>query len=861
MAREPTQTNPRIVKLLELEAAGRIKPEHQQELDQYRATGVVARPKTTEGERKASAFLTRALGANKQYEAQNIGPRSLIGQAVADTTPNLLNSLPGFIGNSPQRQISDTSQDEFIAASLRQDSGAAIPEQELERQRRIYFPMPGDGPEVIKTKAEARKRAVQGLIESAGAGLDPSLRSEYPEVFGAQVNNLSVGNIADFASGLSGGKYEITQDGGVTYNGKYIDVDANILNSDQFANAYRAKYGEEPPLAANITNRAEGANVGDLAVSRGADGFLENADAFMRGAADTISLGTADEISAAARSAMSGGSFADNLRRERNVDNYDAQNNYITRFAGQVGGGFGLPIGNVRSVGGLAGLGALYGGGYGFGSADGGVGERLQGAATGAVVGGATAAGLAAIGNRLANRPPPTGGGGGVADLMAAAQRQGVDVLPADVGGPLTRRMTAGAVQTPFGSGPVVRAADRMQEQFGNRLSAVASAEGAPLRQEQFGELAQDAAQGYIDRTGEAAGRQYGAAREAAGNVSLRGERAVQNIDSQLAELSATENTDASLISGLQRLRSDLANEGQVKPLSIDAIRRLRTSTRAEAQSEGLRATDYQRRSKQVLDALSEDIASQLPPEAAARFRAADQAYAERLNTIDDVMTQVIGRGGDRSAEAVANRLISMGRGDSNRLRTFLNSVEPEEAGIVRGSLINEMGRSLPGAQNASGDAFSLQTFLSNWDRMPDRTKGLLFRGDSRKVVEDLAKIAEGARASRAYSNTSGTAGAINSSRFVSPGGAATSGVFTLGTLGASAVLENLTGRLLASQRFAQWLARAPKNPAERGKWVRRLSVIASREPSVANDILPLQQALETSVSRAAASEQEQNRR
>lgn len=128
----------------------------------------------TEGERKAGAFLIRALGANDSYEATGIGPRSYVGQAMQDVAPGLLNQLPAGVGNSPERQTADSAQNEFIAASLRQDSGAAIPPEELERQRQIYFPMPGDSPEAIEQKRQARLRAIEGLRQSSGRLLEQS---------------------------------------------------------------------------------------------------------------------------------------------------------------------------------------------------------------------------------------------------------------------------------------------------------------------------------------------------------------------------------------------------------------------------------------------------------------------------------------------------------------------------------------------------------------------------------------------------------------------------------------------------------------------------------------------------------------
>lgn len=146
-------------------------------------------------ERKAGSFLLRALGANDQFEAQHIGARSLIGQKIADNTPNFLNSLPESVGNSPERQVADQAQREFIAATLRQDSGAAIPDPEIINQQRIYFPQPGDGPKVIEAKRQSRLRAIEGLKEASGrmapqvlAGFHgqtpPEQRAREPEMAG-----------------------------------------------------------------------------------------------------------------------------------------------------------------------------------------------------------------------------------------------------------------------------------------------------------------------------------------------------------------------------------------------------------------------------------------------------------------------------------------------------------------------------------------------------------------------------------------------------------------------------------------------------------------------------------------------------
>lgn len=134
--------------------------------------------KATEGQSKAAGFLTRALRANKVYEDQGIGARSLFGQTMAATVPGLLNTLPSAIGNSDERQVADAMQDDFIAATLRYESGAAIPPAEIEAQRRRYFPVAGDGEDAIREKAVLRQNAIDALVASAG-GLGEKALQEF----------------------------------------------------------------------------------------------------------------------------------------------------------------------------------------------------------------------------------------------------------------------------------------------------------------------------------------------------------------------------------------------------------------------------------------------------------------------------------------------------------------------------------------------------------------------------------------------------------------------------------------------------------------------------------------------------------
>lgn len=59
---------------------------------------------------------------------------------------------------------------DFIYATLRQESGAAIGKDEFQNAEKQYFPQPGDKPEVIAQKQANRMQVVKGFMKQAGPG-------------------------------------------------------------------------------------------------------------------------------------------------------------------------------------------------------------------------------------------------------------------------------------------------------------------------------------------------------------------------------------------------------------------------------------------------------------------------------------------------------------------------------------------------------------------------------------------------------------------------------------------------------------------------------------------------------------------
>ena len=117
---------------------------------------------STEGERQGLIFFQRmadAMNNLKDLEDETSG-LGFLGQINL----NYGNSLTQ--GKTLER-ISQ-AQRAFTEARLRKDSGAAIPPEEFESDKKTYFPQPGDSAEVIAQKAASREVALNALRVASG---------------------------------------------------------------------------------------------------------------------------------------------------------------------------------------------------------------------------------------------------------------------------------------------------------------------------------------------------------------------------------------------------------------------------------------------------------------------------------------------------------------------------------------------------------------------------------------------------------------------------------------------------------------------------------------------------------------------
>ncbi len=149
----------------------------------------------TEFQGKSAAFGDRAMAADAILGkiGDDYSPAGINYKNAAENFP-LIGGTLGTIGNvmlSDNSQQVDQAKRDFINATLRQESGAAIGVNEFSNAEKQYFPQPGDSQAVIRQKADNRKLVIAGFKRSAGANAEfsnaqqkPAAKPSLKDIFG-----------------------------------------------------------------------------------------------------------------------------------------------------------------------------------------------------------------------------------------------------------------------------------------------------------------------------------------------------------------------------------------------------------------------------------------------------------------------------------------------------------------------------------------------------------------------------------------------------------------------------------------------------------------------------------------------------
>lgn len=429
--------------------------------------------------------------------------------------------------------------------------------------------------------------------------------------------------------------------------------------------------------------------------------------------------------------------------------------------------------------------------------------------------------------------------------LLAAAERQNVRLMPADVGGPTIQRLTAGTQQSVTGTAPITEAATQTAEDIAAAASRAADTTGTVGTSFETGSRLKDAALLFATQTSQRGGRLYDRVRDMAQDVVFRPINAVKEIDRKIDQLRLKNDPSDPLLRYLEDKRTQLS-----QPFGYEGLKGVLSDLKKDHRQREdllLRSSDAKRELGDVVRSLETDMTQTLvdagKPNAASAFKTANQYWRQRVETIDDALEPILGnKSSGEQVIASINTMSRGGKGGAARLGRVLNSLSEADRGDVRATIIDGIGM--------VDGKFSPAAFVKNWEKITPEAKQSLFGKDKSLLqsLDDIAILSSETKQAQRFLNASQTAGALQVNNIfnqlggaLTVGGAATgTGALTgagIATILTPLVVGRLSAKALTSQRLVRYLADAPKKVKTADQFRAGLLDIASKTPAISAEL------------------------
>lgn len=458
-----------------------------------------------------------------------------------------------------------------------------------------------------------------------------------------------------------------------------------------------------------------------------------------------------------------------------------------------------------------------------------------------------------------------------------AAARLGIP-LPAGVAtqSPAVQRLEAGLLQTPGGAQVIGPMYDEMGNVMGTRATEIAEqlsrASKGPGVQPGVMFTEKGGLGKFVQESADAAGKRFAQRREqlddvVASAVGPQNRFAASNTAQLVADLQAqiarSPETFGPMLQPVidRAMRVVTDAKSGFGGVSFDALRSMRTAVGKELDRPDISGLTQTPALARLYDALRKDVvaAADQSGDIASRAIRLHDRYV-RFNR--EVNLPALQRIVDQDLDvAAANMALSGTKDGLGRLQLLRRNFKPDEWDTVSASVWQQLGNAKAGVREGaevgtSSYQFSPTTFLTNWNNLSDSAKTVLFAGDRYRniipAMNDLVKVATGARETGKMVNTSNTAGAqMVTSALLGGGGMVGGGAAgmdaTSALLGGAAALSglvltsNTAAKLLESPRFIRWVSDTSRavvnNPNSLSAQIGKLLAIGQAEPSMKDAI------------------------
>jgi hypothetical protein len=403
--------------------------------------------------------------------------------------------------------------------------------------------------------------------------------------------------------------------------------------------------------------------------------------------------------------------------------------------------GRGLVQGGVGGT--VFGAGSAISEGKGLGNI---AGEGATSGAIGAALGGPLGA---ALGRRLPMAP--------TRGQRAAATAEGLGYpLPRGVvsDSPFVQASTAKMRQVPFAGERIGQGVERTQEAAGHRIGDIAGQmTGGATDRAAADAVVRPALRDMIDVNRQWVDANYNGVRSAIDqNARFSMPRTARALDAIVAGRRAAGWPNPE--QGLDQFRNVAAGA------TFNGAHRARVDAREAGNvlvpHPGYNAADYNRITRAMTGDLREMVhaaARGTPRDKALALRAFDQAEREfgQIAEQNDILRRL----GDARGEGAIATLLGATKkvgGNVQLLAQLHNGMDPASFHQIGGILLAELGHN-----NKTGQ-FSLAQFVTNWDKVSDRAKSILFSPAHQRNIEDIAEMGSHIKRALGESSTSHSA-------------------------------------------------------------------------------------------------------
>jgi hypothetical protein len=506
---------------------------------------------------------------------------------------------------------------------------------------------------------------------------------------------------------------------------------------------------------------------------------------FVRGAADTVTVGLRDKIVAAGDALQNNSPLDYNLARQYAVSDADQKNNPFARLGGQALGGAALPMGEVNSLGNLALKGAAYGGAYGLDSSRS-VGDIPANVLGGAAAGAAVPAVLGKVFKPKSGMidplvDPVTGELNTPLDSMNPAQRLAVmhdygmkTVTPGMVGGRTARVLEQGLNNVPGSAGVMEDVNKAASGEVRRVMQGVAQQFGSSKTMNEGGSQIQSAALARNDRAEGVIGKAYQAI-----PIADTANTSKANTVGLLQQLTGRFQSNQKLAEAMHDPKLsqylDAFQGGDVSWQDMKAFRSAIGEKIGEMRFGESSSTSDLRALYGALSQDMRDTASSQGPKALRAFERANTLNRQNEQLIQNSLTRILGKDGNMTPEQAAGAVQAMTKG--GKAGGDLKTLAQIKGATVKSGAWDEIASTLIhlGGQpaNSEGRAFNPQTFVNWYADMAEPARSMLFKPEQRKALDGFVSMVQQLGRVKGLTNTSNTTPTMIGSGVIAAGGLA----------------------------------------------------------------------------------------